>query len=113
MQVTGWTDYENPLYQDWFELERTQEELDEAKRVIANTLRAQGYMFSGYYHQGGIFGVPVLDNKWRYEVSFRTWGGIMAMAYPDLIDNSDGMGYVEWAWIPKSEQIVPSEGGHA
>ena len=36
-------------------------------------------------------------------------GGIMADAYPEEVDNSDGFGYTEWAWITDREMILPSE----
>lgn len=110
MQVTGWTDWENPNYEAWDDCpsRRTVEEYNEAFQTIAAELRAKGYMFSGYYHQGGDFGVPLIDGM-RFEVTYRRWGGIMALAYPDKIDNSEGFGYLDWAWSPKEEQIVPTK----
>lgn len=110
MRVTGWTDYDNPEYEEWdgFPSHRTVQEYEEAKRVIADELRSKGYKFSGYYHQDGDYGAPLLDGK-RFGVTQRSWGGIMAMAYPDQIDNTDGFGYLKWAWQPPESQVVPKK----
>ena len=37
---------------------------------------------------------------------------MMVLAYPDEIDDSDGYGYVKWAWIPPEgeDMEVPNIG---
>lgn len=100
MKITGWTYWDNPDYKEMFSVDEPCTAMDEfnVKYLISGELRKNGYKFTGGYHQNGEFGVPIIDNKWLYQCSQRVWGGIMAMAYPDEIDDSDGMGYVEWAW---------------
>ena len=63
--------------------------------------------YDGYYSVEGI-GVPIFDNGMVYQCTQRNWGGIMVMAYPEEIDDSDGMGYTTWAWISPIPMIVPN-----
>jgi hypothetical protein len=109
MKIIGWTDFDNPQYKEMYPIGGfgTVEQHEEIANIIAKELRDKGYKFNGYYHQGGDYGVPIFDNGMTYQCTFRTWGGIMARAYPDEIDNSDGLGYVEWAWtIPDGQEII-------
>ena len=101
MKITGWTEWDDPNYQELWPIGDTSSTFAKeyaVRKLIAEELRRCGYKFTGGYHQNGEFGVPVIDDKWRYQCSQRVWGGIMAMAYPEEIDDTDGMGYVEWAW---------------
>lgn len=110
MKIVGWTWAEDPQYKEMFPPgEGTFEEFDAAREIVIKELRDKGYKFTGYYHQGGDFGVPVFDTGEKLVCSYRTWGGIMADAYPEEVDNSDGFGYTEWAWITDREMILPSE----
>lgn len=113
MKIVGWTEFDNSQYEDMFPIggSYTMEEVDEAKDIIAKELRDKGYKFNGYYHQDGDYGVPIFENGEAFRCTFRTWGGIMARAYPDEIDNSDGLGYCDWAWdIPENQKmVVPCE----
>ena len=105
MKIIGWTDYDNP---DYPEMRDDHPEMDTVFKTIADELKAKGYKFNGYYHQGGDYGVPVFDDGTKFSCTFRTWGGIMALAYPDEIDNAKGLGYVEWAWtIPAGQELKP------
>ena len=69
------------------------EKVDEVEKIIAEEIRKCGYKFTGSYHQDGDYGVPIIDDTWLYQCTCREWGGIIADAYPDEIDNSDGYGY--------------------
>ena len=116
MKIVGWTYYDNPQYREMYPIgeSSTAEQEEEIRNIIAKEIRDKGYKFTGYYHQGGECGVPIFDNGMTYTCTFRTWGSIMAMAYPDEIDNSDGLGYCDWAWtVPcGQEMIVPCEKDH-
>lgn len=103
MKVTSWTDWDDERYSE----DIPSDMYEEARDAVAAALRENGYKFDGYYHQGGAHGVPVLDGKWKYTCSFRMWGSMMVRAYPDEIDNSDGLGYCEWAWSSPIKPIVP------
>ena len=110
MKITGWTYWDNPEYQEIFSTEEASwDNVNKVKQLIADELRKCGFKFNGYYHQDGEHGVPVIDDKWVYQCSCRTWGGIMAMAYPEEIEDDDGFGYMTWAWLPPSqeEMVVP------
>ena len=104
MQVTKWTDWHDFKYADFFNGKHTQEDIDEAIGCIAATLRGNGYAFSGFYHQYGAKGVPVIDDKYAFRVSQRQWGKVMVEAY-DLMDN-DGLGYVTWAWMTPEGEVT-------
>ena len=89
-------------------LSSTYEAYLQVEEAITNELRNNGYKFTGDYHQNGNFGVPILDNGKVYQCSQRCWGEIMVKAYPDEIDNSDGMGYCKWAWDEPEEMKLPN-----
>lgn len=92
MKVIDWVDWDD----DYKENETLTRE--EAVQVAAEGMRAGGYHFSGEYHQNYPHGTPLLDDGTVLRFSFRTWGSVMVAAYPDEIDNSDGLGYCVWAW---------------
>lgn len=105
MKVTGWTDWDDERYEEFHGTDLAEE--DEAKEAIIQEMRTYGYKFTGGYHQNGKYGVPIIDGQWKYCTSQRRWGHIMVMVYPDKIDNSDGYGYVDWAWsVPNGEEMV-------
>lgn len=108
MKIIGWTDWDDPKYEE-MRFSSLKEEHDDVGKIIAAELRSKGYKFTGDYHQDGEFGVPVFDNGKKYCTFKRDWGDIMAMAYPDEIDNSEGYGYLKWAWIPPEPMVVPSK----
>lgn len=116
MKIIGWTDWhfygfseEHDANYEYKEMEpKTIAEMKEIETIIAQELCNKGYKFDGNYHQNGDFGVPIFDTGEVYQCTFRGWGRIMAQAYPDEIDNSDGMGYCDWAWIAPVPMVVPN-----
>lgn len=83
---------------------------DELKKAVIRELQENGYHFSGNEHQYADHCVPVIDDKYALEVSFREWGAIMEDAYPDE-DYSmykENMGYCKWSFIclPEFEKDV-------
>lgn len=104
MKVTGWTYWEDERYD-----EIPNDEYDMARSVVVHSLWEFGFKFDGTYHTNGDYGVPVIDNKWKFTVSHRVWGGLMADAYPEICDG-DGMDYVSWAWIAPEPMILPPFG---
>lgn len=114
MRITGWTEWDNPAYKEAYPIGMDSGfpyEISAVRKLISEELRNKGYKFTGSYHQEGDFGVPIIDGEWLCQFTCRSWGDIMAMAYPEEIDDSDGLGYVVWAWIPPDSchsMIVPS-----
>lgn len=108
MKIVGWTEWGDPRYKEMFPIGGTYREVEVkvVRAIIAEELRTNGYKFTGSYHQNGDYGVPVFDNGEVFQCSQRIWGGIMAEAYSDEIDNSDGYGYTVWAWLPPYEPMV-------
>ena len=111
MKITGWTWYDNTDFEEMFlpGSDYTMAEVEEVQAMIASELRSKGYKFTGSYHQDGDFGAPIIDGTKIYMCSCRMWGHIMALAYPEEIDNSDGHGYVKWAWTPPEQMVIPGE----
>lgn len=114
MKIVGWTYYENPQYKEMYPIEEpcTIEQITEIYNIISKELRDKGYKFTGTYHQNGDYGVPIFDNGMVFTTTMRSWGSIMADAYPDEIDDSDGYGYLYWAWtVPDGQKmIIPQDG---
>lgn len=107
MKVTGWTWWDNPEYAEMFPLEDRMDpswdmydKVGEIEKLIAEDIRKHGYKFTGSYHQGGDYGAPIIDDKWLYQCSCRSWGNIIVMAYPEEFDSSDRYAYTVWAWLP-------------
>ena len=109
MKIVGWTEWDDPQDKEMFPIggENKWEEVEAVELLIAKELKAHGYKFTGSYHQNGDYGVPIFDNGEVFQCSQRVWGSIMAAAYPDEIDNSDGLGYTAWAWIAPEPMVTP------
>ena len=100
-KVTGWTHWNDKR----FEEPSTNNKWKKFKQLVIQEIRDKGYRFSGYYHQQGDFGVPVIDGKYRFEVSMRTWGKVMAEAEGNFGD----MDYVKWAWDAPEKEVYPGD----
>ena len=109
MRIVGWTWWGNPDYKKAYDLMMTRDEFDKRRDVVASELRKRNYKFNGGYHQNGNYGVPIFDDGVALQCTQREWGAIMVKAYPDEIDNSDGMGYCTWAWVSPEPLRIPSE----
>jgi len=107
MKIIGWTEWDNPKYRERFEWGDTysSKEYDEHIQCIINELKEKGYKFSGDYHQNGDSGVPIFDDYTVFQCTQRTWGAIMAMAYPK--EDDDSLAYVRWAWQEPEESVFP------
>ena len=93
MKVVKWTEWSDEHFDDI----ESKEELDAMADAVIEELRKTNYHFDGSYHQNGDYGVPVLDNGKYFQVTQRTWGGVMAMAYPEEFDNPEGpYNYIVW-----------------
>ena len=112
MKVTGWTDLEDGRYPH-DPADDSMETFIEARNAVIDEIRKHGYKFSGIYHQDGMTGVPIIDDNWLFGVSQRSWGQIMAEAYPDQVDDSDGYGYITWAWMAPEPMVIPKEEEYA
>lgn len=115
MKIVGWTNwhYEHEANVKYKRFDpETWEEVEKIEQIIAEELREKGYKFTGDYHQNGDYGVPVFDCGKVYQCSQRDWGNIMAMTYPEEIDNSDGFGYCKWAWVAPEQMKVPDPGDY-
>ena len=107
--VTDWTYWDNSKYEDANERDNLPDDYDysEWEDAVIKALREGGYKFSGYYHQDGATGVPVINGKYLFQVSYRVWGGIMAKAYPS--ENPSENDYIMYAWgaLFQGEEVVP------
>ena len=103
MKVTGWTYWNDDRFLMIDDM--TNEEFHEAREAVKEELVKNKYKFSGSAHQHVDNCVPIIDNKYLFGVSMRSWGHIMQEAYD--LPNEDGMGYVMWAWThPNDEKEV-------
>ena len=103
MKVTNWTYWNDDRFKNIDDL--TEIQYNEAKKVVAEEIKNNKYKISGESHQYANYCTPVIDNEYLFNVSMRTWGEIMQLAYN--IPNKDGMGYVLWAWTPPEKEILP------
>lgn len=101
---------------EWYEgseLAKIEDSLDE---VVISELRKHNYHFTGSTHQNYDYGCPIIDDKYIYCVSQRSWGRLMYLAFPeeDYSKCKDGYEYVKWAWTSPdgSEIILPHNSGN-
>lgn len=73
-KVIGWDNYDTSDWQDG-------DASDAVIEAICDDIKQNGYEFSGFYHQEGWAGAPVLNDGLRYCFSQRGWGGVMAQAH--------------------------------
>ena len=106
MRVIGWTNWHDPRYlQD----DLSDPLFEERWQTAIEELRRHNYHMDGFYHQDGELGVPVFDDGGWLRVSYRTWGQLMAEAYPQEVGHHP-MAYVEWAWTwsgEKDREVLP------
>jgi len=100
MKVIEWT-----FYDDMGKIPELPNELyEKASDVVTAEIRENGYHFSGEYHQNGEFGCPIIETddgmKYQFQTTMRSWGALMAEAYPDEEYNCEPeFRYTKWAWM--------------
>ena len=109
MKVTGYTGWKfgtvkYKVISNWG-LNDEKQLYEDARKAVIDDIRDNGYHFSGHDHQNSDVGVPVLDDRYLFQVTMRSWGCLMADAYPDEdygLQNSNGekgnYRYCKWAW---------------
>lgn len=102
MKIVKWDEWNTNKYEDFKKIK----ERECAIKILINNIRENQYHFDGYYHQNGEHGAPVFNNGKQLRFTFRGWGKIMAESYPDEIDNTDGFGYCDWAWVSADEKLL-------
>lgn len=93
--VTGWTHWENESYKeiaDVIDFDNDRERFDKVfldvyNAVIDFCVENKVYV-SDNEHQGGDYGVPIVNNLYKLEFSLRTWAGLMAEVW-SKINNKD------------------------
>lgn len=89
---------------DTIEIHKINNLCDDCYDAVLECVRDNKYHFTGDAHQNASWGTPIVDDKYIVCLSQRSWGGLIATAFPDEIDDSDGYGYIKWAWT------VPEDG---
>ncbi len=103
MKVIGWTSFTNHEYPNMFDDKAAYilpSEYAAARIAVVNELREHQYKLTGTSHQTHKYGCPVLENGKKFNVSQRTWGAIMADAYPEDIPHYllGDYRHITWAW---------------
>ena len=74
MKITGWTYIGDQRYQEingTWNVDDSPYDRDIIRTLIINELRKQGYKFSGFYHQDGDYGTPIIDGEYTVLYSFK------------------------------------------
>ena len=101
LKVVGWTDYDS----NFPSISVTNEEVSEVLAVVVEAIREGEYMISGQDHQCASAGVPVFDNGTCFRASMRSWGSIMAFAYPEF--NGQKTNYMDFYMSTVGEENLP------
>lgn len=81
------------------EINAAEKLLMDIKQTVIDDVRANGYHFFGEQHQGAIYGAPIVDDKYILRLSMRSWGDIIAKAFPEEVKDAEiGYRYTTWAW---------------
>lgn len=125
MEVTGWTYWHEPeeLSNCGFEdsILNSRDWWQKASQIVVAEVRKHNYHFTGSMHQDMECCVPIIDGKYLFQISQRSWGQLMADAYPnedysqyeshsaDLGEPKGSYNYLKWAWTSPSgsEVILP------
>lgn len=131
MKVTGWTywhyedDLNNDNLIDWFDYCWTNRlsdfERHDAQIAVIQELRGNNYHMTGSTHRNWYYSVPILDNKFVFQVSERSWGDLMFGTYPDedysvyedkaKAENKPHYyyNYLKWSFVcpENEEEIIP------
>lgn len=104
MKITSW--HSNHEVDDLIAQKKITDFLDDIlfediRNIVIQEIKTHGYKISGHTHQNSC--IPVIDNKYLFLVSLRSWGRIMADAY----NKHDMMSYTDWAWDPPENEILP------
>lgn len=87
--------------------------IDEICECVKEDIVKNNYHFTGDMHQNYDYGCPVIDDKYKYYLTQRSWGQLMYECYPDEDYSSYGKGYeyLKWSFIkPENvESIYPKE----
>jgi hypothetical protein len=105
VRIIGWTAWHDPRFPD----EHNDPLFGERRAEVVEELKRRDYHFTGYYHQEGECGVPIFDDGGALRVSFRSWGQIMADAWPEE-KCPERNAYIRWAWYPPPEwegMVIP------
>lgn len=83
-------------------------EYGEAEEAVIESIRRNGYRFSGSDHQHAKRCMPLLDNGTVFFVSMRHWGELMFRAWHP--SENDEHGYCKYAWYipPDEERVFPN-----
>lgn len=99
-QITGWVHWGDPKYND---MSAISSNYDDVRDSVIDEIKSKNYKICGFSHQHNDKGVPVINNKYRFEVSLRCWGRIMADAY----EHFGWMDYCDWAWVAPEKEVLP------
>lgn len=94
-EVTGWTHWDDENYKeiaDVIDFHNDRKNFDEVflkvyESVIDFCVKNKIYV-SDSEHQAGDYGVPIVNNLYKFEFSLRTWAGLMAEVWTK-INNKD------------------------
>lgn len=109
-KVTGWTNGDNECFIEAPEAPEDPKIFKSMYEAVVKDVREHNYHFTGSVHQYN-YCTPIINNKYLFGLSQRTWGQLMHDAYPeeDYTSCLEGREYCKWAWcIEDEEQILPS-----
>ena len=97
-----------PMFTDEKKAEELLQICKEMETTVIEHCKRKGIRFDSNWHQGGDFGVPIIDNKYAFLCTLREWGRVMAEC--DGIE--DDMGYIKY-YLPSEEleRIYPNDVG--
>jgi hypothetical protein len=67
---------------------------DKAWNIVVRYMKEKKLQFTGIYHQGGEYGIPIFDNDFVLILTQRNWGSLMC----EVMEDESCMGYVPWAF---------------
>jgi len=97
VKVTKWISFEE--YKNYTDAEEMGNTFwEDVYSLVQSHCKENKIKVGGFVHQQSR--IPVIDDKYAFMTTFRTWGGLMAEIWGD---GSDRMGYCEFAWSSENE----------
>lgn len=99
MKVTGYTNFFDSRYKDIDVIKPSAAEWAQIDTAVKESIRTEGIKISPDYHQNGVFGTPVIDNKYRVTYSLREFSRLLSEVY--------GGDYLDYYCQEFDEEILP------
>lgn len=101
LKIVGWADFDSVYPTKKIK----DEDLEAIIELVSDSIRENGFIFSGEEHQYGLTGMPVFSDGTCFRASMRCWGNIMASLYAG--PNGEELTYMNFYMSLGEDAVMP------